>query len=168
MVNLSAGPPHFFNGNFRSGWNDSLKFCTLRIYIRFQSWAKSQNCPIYLISFRNILLCGLKFSHITLHSTQKSLCWRLCFLLLCMLGDTILPYRTDRTKATFFQNKDRRKIEIKYKPRNKCLQMCFSSVILTKNNYEIWICVFTWINWRRSSDPQSSSEVNDTLLAAFL
>ena len=91
--------PQFFHANFSSGWNDSLKFCTLRIYIRFQSWAKSQNCPIYLISFRNILLCGLKFSHITLHSTQKSLCWRLCFLLLCYA--TQFTDRTeDRTQAS--------------------------------------------------------------------
>ena len=26
----SAVSPHFFHANFRSGWNDSLKFCTLR------------------------------------------------------------------------------------------------------------------------------------------
>ena len=103
MENGSAASPTFFPGNFWSWSNGSLKFCTLRISISFQSWAKSQNCPIYLISFRNILLCGLKFSHITLHLTRKSLRWRLCFL----LGNTILPYHTDRTKANFFQNKDR-------------------------------------------------------------
>ena len=34
MVNLSAGSPAP-HGNFRSGWNDSLKFCTLRISICF-------------------------------------------------------------------------------------------------------------------------------------
>ena len=28
MVNLSAGSLHIFHGNFMSGWNDSLKFCT--------------------------------------------------------------------------------------------------------------------------------------------